>query len=105
MSDRWDSELAAWLVGKYVLVGITTLKSDSVDEAELVQIHGIVVSTDKTKGIRIECKGTREGTFYNLPPDTAVFSPGTNNIYRLKTTNEEVDSPDAIATWEIVKPD
>lgn len=104
-TERWNSEFATWLIGKYILVGITTIKSKTNEVIEQVQVHGIVNSAEKRQGIRIACEGVRKGTDYMLPPDTAAFSPSAEGIYRLYTTNEEIDSPDAIATWEIFRTD
>jgi hypothetical protein len=101
--DRWDPMLAEWLVGKHVLVGITYLKDNSDEVTQHVQFHGIVTSAEMGKTITIECEGAKKGQLFKLPPDTANFGPAAKGIYKLRDTGEEVDSPDAIATWVVSK--
>jgi hypothetical protein len=106
LSDgRWDENLAQWLVGKYVLVGISVLRHGSAEVDHQLQIHGTIISVERGKSIVVQCQGARLGKVFKLPPDTAVFSPGSKQVYRLKSTGEEVDSPDAIVTWEVAKND
>ncbi len=102
-AERWDSDLAQWLVGKYVLVGIKYFDPITSELASQVQIHGTIKTADRSSAIVLECSGKRKGELFSLPPDTAVFGPGQKGIYKLHSTGEEVDSPDAVATWEVGK--
>jgi hypothetical protein len=102
-NDSWDEEKARRLIGKYVLVGVIVLKAQSDEVDHQLQIHGTIITAEKDQGIKIECKGERVGRVFGLPPDTSIFSSSSGGIYRLRTTGEEVDSPDVIASWTVYK--
>jgi hypothetical protein len=102
-NDSWDEDKARWLIGKYALVGVTVLKAQSDEVDHQLQIHGTIVAAEKDKGIKIDCRGERVGRIFGLPPNTAIFSPGSDGVYRLRTTGEEINSPDIIASWTVYK--
>jgi len=94
----FDEELAASILGKYVLVGLTY-----VDEnGELItqqQFHGDVIDADATRGFCLKLRGRRQGEIYWLPPDTRAFREASPGEYRLRSTAEVVLNPDYTCTW------
>ena len=102
--DQWDDRKAEWLVGKIALVGVTTLSSTNGVVSQL-QYFGVIKSVKKGKFITIACEGTCKGQTMTLPPDTSIFAQGANAKYRLRSTGEEVDSPDVVASWTVHQSD
>jgi len=100
----WDQEEADWFIGKYVLVGITYLKSDGETAKEQAQYHGRIVSADREKGFAIECEGAWAGRTMGLPPVTQAFFPANPGEYRLRSTGETIADPDLVTTWSLVEP-
>jgi hypothetical protein len=98
--DRWDHNFAAWLLGKYVLVGLTYLDHTG-NEIDRHEVHGRVKSVDQKTAIVLERTGQLDDQDFRLPPDTTVFEPAEPGDYRLKTTGEIVSNPDALATWTV----
>jgi hypothetical protein len=98
--DRWDQELADWLVGKYVLVGLTQVDRDG-SVISRREIHGRVKSAKQGMAIILDRSGQKDDSDFRLPPDTAVFGPAEQGEYKLRTTGETVKNPDALATWTI----
>jgi hypothetical protein len=96
----WDEELARRMVGATMLVGITYAEHDG-DRHE--QVFGTVSSVDAKSGVVLHLGGKRSGETFRLPPDLRGVSQGTPQSYRLKSTDEIVESPDFVATW-IVHP-
>jgi len=96
----FDHALAAELLGKHVLVGITNLDHEE-NLIEQSQYHGDVVVADEREGFRFKLRGTREGEFEWLPPDTRGFSPAPPGEYRLRSTGEVVVNPDYTTTWTL----
>jgi hypothetical protein len=101
---QWDQEEADWLVGKYVLVGITWLEPDEKTVKARGQYHGKIVAADREKGFKIECGGAWAGKALGLPPALEAFRPAKPGKYELLTTGETVTDPDVLATWTIVEP-
>ena len=94
----FDHALAAELLGKHVLVGITKLDHEE-NLLEQVQYHGEVVVADQRDGFCVKLRGTREGQFEWLPPDTRAFTPARPGEYRLYSTGEVIANPDYTTTW------
>ena len=96
----WDEDVAAELIGKLVLIGLT-----EYDDAENVvkqwQLHGHIVETRKGEGIVVALEGVRAGETYMLPPSTSAFIKGNPGAYTLRTTKEVIHDPDLLATWRI----
>jgi hypothetical protein len=98
----WDETVAASVVGKVVLVGLTYLESDGrvIDQQ---QFFGTVVSADSREGILLSLKGQRAGERFNLPPDTRSIEIAPGGDYRLRQTGEVVTDPDYTAMFSISK--
>lgn len=94
----FDHAIAAELLGKYVLVGITKLDHEE-NLLEQIQYHGDVVVADECEGFCLKLRGGREGEFEWLPPDTRAFAPARPGDYRLRATGEVVADPDYTTTW------
>jgi hypothetical protein len=94
----FDHVLAADLLGKYVLVGITKLDHEE-NLLEQIQYHGEVVVADERDGFCFKLRGAREGEFEWLPPDTRAFELAPPGEYRLYSTSEVVADPDYTTTW------
>ncbi len=99
---EFNKTVAAALVGKYVLVGLT-YRNKSTDAIEShVQKHGEVIAVDEKQGIVIRNRNT--GEEFTLPPDTSRFENAKPGSYRLKGTGEVIIDPDFISTWIIYPP-
>src|SRR5690348_2268605 len=95
---EFDDALAAELVGKYVLVGVSVEDKRGVFKRD-EQFHGIVLSCDRRSGIKVALRGSREGQTKTFPPTTGVWQRAAKGVYRLRATGEEVVDPDFTATW------
>src|SRR5258708_37789095 len=98
----WDATLAAAVVGKVVLVGLTYLEADG-SLIEQQQFFGTVVSADSRKGILLSLQGQRAGERYNLPPDTRAIEIASAGEYPLRGTAEGGTCPGYRATVLITK--
>jgi hypothetical protein len=98
----WDETIAASVVGKVVLVGLTYLEADG-GLIEQQQFFGTVVSAESRKGILLSLKGQRAGEHFNLPPDTRSIEKASSGEYRLRGTGEVVTDPDYTAMFSISK--
>jgi hypothetical protein len=96
-----DEELAARVIGKHLLVGLTfvTYGGDMIEQR---QLHGIVEEITKESGIAIR---RPDGSVYRLPPDLRGIEEAPPGTYRLRETGEEVHNPDFLYTWTIYRPD
>jgi hypothetical protein len=107
-SDDWEPEfdeaIAAELIGKYVLVGVSVDDKRGAFKRD-EQFHGIVLSCDRRSGIKVALRGSREGQTKTLPPVTNVWQRASKGTYRLRSTGEEVVDPDFTATWQLTQPD
>jgi hypothetical protein len=100
---EWDQDGADFLIGKYVLVGITCVAADgNVTSQE--QLHGRVTKAEQTVGITIACEGARAGETFVLPPDPKSFHPAGPGRYALRSTGEVVENPDMTTSWTINEP-
>lgn len=90
------------LLGKTVLIGITTLEADGTF-VEQTQMHGVIEKADQ-HGIVVALKGKREGETWNMPPDMRAMQPAKAGEYQLRSTGEIVANPDFTATWTVHKP-
>jgi hypothetical protein len=100
----WNEDDANWLVGKYVLVGITHVAADGHTVTGHDQYHGRIESADQEKGIEMACEGEWAGQKIMLPPDLAAFFRAEPGEYRLKSSSDVVIDPDVLASWSIVEP-
>jgi hypothetical protein len=106
--DDWkptfDESFAKALIGKYVLVGITT-EDKRGEFKRQEQFHGTVESANEREGVRLSLRGLREGETKILPPATDVFEKADKGTYQLRSTGEQVVDPDFICTWLVKEPD
>ena len=98
--SEWNQKEAEKLIGKYVLVGITYVDSNN-HITERKQLHGVIKTVLKNKGILVSLKGVNEGQEYNLPPDYSNFKKAIPGSYHLHSTNEDIKDPDFTVTWTI----
>lgn len=96
----FDHELAAELIGKHVLIGLTYELADGDVESQH-QLHGLVVRCDEST-IAIEPWGG--GELFTLPPDLRSFQRAPAGEYRLRSTGEVVVDPDYLASWTVTRP-
>ncbi len=101
---RWDKKVGESYIGKYILVGITYLDHKG-SEIKRRQMHGIIESSDKNKGIKIALKGVYEGKSWNMPPDQRSIKKAKPGIYALKMSGEKIKNPDLLSTWTVTEPD
>ena len=98
----FDEDLARGFIGKYLLVGITTV----THEGELLsqeQVHGVIVSATPV-GIDVDLQGSQEGVRWRMPPFLEDLAPAGPGIYRLKASGESVENPDFLFTLTVRKP-
>jgi len=99
----YDEETGRKIVSKYILVGLSYIDSKGNLESQL-QLHGIVERSSKEEGIVVMLKGAYDGEKVQLPADTSTLQEAAPGVYKLSTTNEEIESPDFVCTFEIHKP-
>lgn len=104
MSDdsnpAWDDERARGLVGRHILIGITSLTADD-EIIEQRQMHGDIEQIDEKRGIGVRLA---DGEMYWLPPDLAAITSAPPGEYRLRATGEVVVNPDLMTTWTVHAP-
>lgn len=98
----FDAEKALVLIGKYILVGLSYCDHEG-NEVNHDELHGFIESAS-LKGINISLRGSREGEFWNMPPDLSVIRPASPGVYKIRRTGEDVENPDFIAIWQILAP-
>ena len=101
---NWDAERAAWLVGRYALVGMTWVEADGTTVKRTAQYHGTIVSCTPAEGVTIVCAGAHVGESICLPPAPNRFEDAKPGEYRLRTTGEVVKDPDVTSSWTIQAP-
>ena len=103
-STHFDTALAADLIGKVVLVGIT-YEDRRGEVKRLEQFFGTVASADAKRGIAVLLSGQGNGGMRWLPPTTEGYFAASKGEYRLKSTGEVVTNPDYTVQWTVVQPD
>ena len=101
-ATHFDEELALGFIGKYLLVGVTTV----THEGELLsqeQVHG-VISSATAAGIDVDLQGSQEGVRWRMPPFLRDLTPAGPGIYRLRASGESVANPDFLFTLTVRKP-
>jgi len=101
---EWNQDEADWMIGKYIVVGMTHLLADGVTVKEQVQYHGRIIKADRETGFEIACEGAWAGKTMTLPPlqeNIRLAEPGK---YRLRATGEEIEDPDFTSSWTITEP-
>lgn len=88
------------LINKIMLVGLTFYSNTGVF-IEQKQIWGTVIKADK-QGIKIK---QSNGEIFELPPDLSSTTMAAPGIYTLHSTNEAVENPDFLSTWNVTKPE
>lgn len=99
----WDQDEADFLIGKYVLIGITQVAADGTVKSQ-EQLHGRVTKAEQTVGITIACEGTRVGETYVVPPHPQSFQMASPGRYALRSTGEVIENPDMTTSWTIQEP-
>ena len=97
-----DDSKAAEYIGKTVLIGVTYLDHNE-ELIEQKQWAGTISTFSQKEGIKIKLKDSDEPCC--LPPDDRGIRNAPPGIYRLRSTGEEIENPDYLATWTCVKPD
>jgi hypothetical protein len=98
--ETWDTLIAADLVGKLLLVGVSYFAADG-SFIEQQQFFGRVASAGKDGGIVLDLEGSRLGEQFCLPPDTRSVYKAAPGDYRLRSTGEVVVDPDYTATYTV----
>ena len=94
--------IAKVIVGKYILIGLSYFSHDGVLESQQ-QLHGKVERASEKEGIIVELFGDFRGEKVQLPPDTSTITPAEPGLYKLSTTEEEIENPDYLCTFEVHK--
>ena len=101
---QYDSSLAAELIGKTVLVGVT-VNDKRGDLKRYEQFYGVITTAEPATGFTIELQGSRAGETKCLPPATGAFFKAPPGTYNLRSTGECVVDPDYTSTWTLTQPD
>lgn len=97
-----DDSKADEYLGKIVLLGVTYV--DHEDKLiEQKQWVGTIVTFSRKEGIKIRLRDSDDPCA--LPPDERGIRIAPPGIYRLRSTGEEIENPDFLATWTCVSPD
>ena len=96
---QFDSDRAAFLVGKSVLVGLTYIDANG-DVDEVVQFFGQITSFDE----EMVTIARDSGEDFTLPPAIEAFEEAEPGEYSLRSTGEVIVDPDLISTWTIRAP-
>ena len=97
---EWNQDDADFLIGKYVLVGITYVAADGTVTSQ-GQYHGRVTTAEENVGITIACEGSRAGETCVVPPDPKSFQLARPGRYTLRSTGEVIEDPDMTTSWTI----
>lgn len=99
--ELFDDDLAAQLVGKTLLIGVTHV-DHAGRELRRSQRFGRVVIADRLQGICVRPDDDGEETW--LPPDTRGIKRARPGEYRNRATGELVVNPDFVASWTYTEP-
>jgi hypothetical protein len=97
-----DDEKAGEYVGKIVLLGVTYLDHEQ-KLIEQKQWVGMITTFSRREGIQIKLRDSADPC--GLPPDDRGIRKAPPGVYRLRSTGEEVENPDYLATWTCIAPD
>jgi hypothetical protein len=100
---EWDQDDADFLIGKYVLVGMTHVAPDGTVTSQ-EQFHGRVTKAEQNVGITLACEGTRAGETVVLPPHPTAFQLAGPSRYTLRSTGEVIEDPDMTTSWTVHAP-
>jgi hypothetical protein len=100
--DLIDDSKAEEYLGKVVLVGMTYLDHDEKLLGQKQWI-GTISTFSKKDGIKIKLRDSEEPCC--LPPFTQGIKKAQPGIYHLRSTGEEIENPDYLATWICKEPD
>ena len=100
----YDDAGAAALIGKRVLIGVTSLDHTGGLIGQW-QFYGEVAHVSREEGITVVLEGNRDGETYVLPPCTTAFKPAAEGIYTLRSTSESVENPDYTVQLTYQEPD
>jgi hypothetical protein len=98
----YDEDLAADLIGKYILVGLT-YQDKQGNFLYQKQLHGVIIAA-APNGITIALRGVNNGETWIMPPDLSNIEPANPGTYTLKSTNEVVENPDFYSNWFVNRP-
>ena len=101
MSDEFDDQFAAELIGAHVLVGMTHMDHGG-KPINQTQFHGKVTKADPKEGVTIVDAAGEE---HWLPPHWPSYVAAEPGEYRLRSTGEVVVDPDYTSTWTVHPPD
>lgn len=100
----WDDEKACGLVGKRVLISITT-EDNSGNFVSRWQAYGTIMRANEDEGfIAVNLEGRNTGEETTLPPITSAFEPAERGIYSLPESGEEVQNPDYTVQYTVTLP-
>jgi len=96
-----DESKASEYIGKTILLGVTYLDHNE-ELIEQKQWHGVIETFSNSEGIRIKLANSDHPCC--LPPDPRGIRRAKPGIYKLRSTGEEIEDPDYLATWERIAP-
>lgn len=97
----YDAELAADLVGKALLVGLTYLSNDGT-LINRRQLFGTAVSCDEKEGIILKLNDSDE--LFTIAPITEAIEVAAPGIYQLNDDDAQVMDPAFTALLTVTRP-
>lgn len=99
---QFEDRIGKQIQGKYLLIGISYIDAEGNIESQQ-QLHGTVERSSREEGIVVQLKGFFKGEKVQLPPDTTSITKAERGMYKLITTNEDVENPDFICAFNVHK--
>jgi hypothetical protein len=99
----FDEVRGAALVGKRVLIDLCYQNDDEAEPHGYRQIHGVIASASRTRGLSVVLEGAGSGERYTLPPDLRVFRPIPPGEYTSSVTGEVIVDPDQSVFFRVSK--
>jgi hypothetical protein len=89
------------LVGKSVLIGITCVSAGGA-EVDRFQTYGTIAEVSD-RWIAVRREGLSEP--FGLPPAPELLEPAGEGVYTLRSTGQQIERPDYVATLTVSCPD
>jgi hypothetical protein len=103
MNDpHFDSERAASLVGKHLIIGLTVHDREDTP-IDQIQLHGDIVRVNQPEGVVVRLHPS--GVEYAMPAVLAAYEPAPPGDYQFSASGEVVRDPDLMTTWVVYEPE
>ncbi len=97
-----DEARAHEFIGKTILVGVTNYDHDD-NLMSRQEYYGTIETYSNTEGVRIKLFGSDDHCC--LPPDPGGIQEAEPGVYTLKSTGQQIEDPDYLATLSCTLPE